>query len=143
MTRNASTRILPLLAAGALLLTATVALAAERRPPRGPPPGPPPEAIEACSGKAAAAACEMAFGDGTLTGTCATAPGGVLACRPAHLPPPPSPPPEAVQACSGQTAGAQCAVTLGGNTLDGTCIQGPDEGLACLPSKMPPPPQEG
>lgn len=50
------------------------------------PPGPPPEAIEACSGKAAGDACEVAHDGHTLAGTCRSGPDGAgpLACAPAR-----------------------------------------------------------
>jgi hypothetical protein len=55
-------------------------------PPRGGPHGPPPEAMEACTSKAAGAACSVTFPDGTLhSGACRTGPGPgdtALACAP-------------------------------------------------------------
>lgn len=142
-TRNVrSIRLAPLSAAAfaaALAVAAPAALAGERRPPHGPPP----EAIAACAGKAAAAACEVALGDRTEAGTCAAFDGATLACRPTRMPPHPhGPPPEAIEACSGLAEGATCAVTLGGDTLDGTCARGPGgDALACRPAGLPPPPE--
>ena len=109
--------------------------------PEGPPPGPPREAIEACSGQADGASCSFTMGGRSLAGTCRQGPSGLpAACAPAGGPPH-EPPPEAVAACSGIAEGAQCAVTLGGNTLDGVCRSGPHgEARACFPNKMPPPP---
>ncbi|MFO0582889.1 MAG: hypothetical protein U0229_11480 [Anaeromyxobacter sp.] len=129
-------------AAAALLATAGHA-AAQEGPPPGPPRQPPPEAIQACSGKAASDACQVSFGGRTESGTCFAYDGTTLACRPAHGPGGHrGPPPEAVEACKGVAEGEACAVTLGGNTLDGTCAKGPDGAgaLACRPSRMPPPP---
>jgi hypothetical protein len=105
------------------------------------PPAPPPEAVSACAGKAAQDACQLTFGGQAEPGTCAALADGTLACRPSHPPPPHGPPPEAIQACSGYIAGEACAVTLGGDTLDGVCEQGPGGSeLACRPTKLPPPP---
>jgi hypothetical protein len=139
---------LPLLGAAALAATAALGAAAYAAE-RPHPPAPPPEAVAACAGKAAADACTVTLGDHAEQGTCATFDGaGALACRPAHPPPgghgrPPGPPPEALEACSGLAQGAACAVTLGGDTLDGSCEPGPGgEALACRPARMPPPPGE-
>jgi hypothetical protein len=70
---------------------------------------------------------------------------GFLAARSANaeadrLGPPPSPPPEMVQACSGYAAGDSCSVTLNGHTIEGTCRSGPDAEapLACFPKGPPP-----
>jgi hypothetical protein len=58
-----------------------------------------------------------------------------------------SPPPEALQACSGLQDGAPCSFTHGDHQLTGTCRIGPQgEALACLPSGHPhgrhgPPPE--
>ena len=83
----------------------------------------------------------MTFGTQTESGTCAAFSDGTLACRPSR-PPPHGPPPEALQACSGYAEGEACAVTLGGNTLDGVCEKWPDGGepLACRPNRPPAPP---
>ncbi|MFT3914131.1 MAG: hypothetical protein QM704_08430 [Anaeromyxobacteraceae bacterium] len=129
-------------AAAALLATAGHA-AAQEGPPPGPPRQPPPEAIQACSGRAASDACQVSLGGRSESGTCFAFDGTTLACRPAHGPGGHrGPPPEAVEACKGVAEGEACAVTLGGNTLDGTCAKGPDGSgtLACRPSRMPPPP---
>jgi hypothetical protein len=50
------------------------------------------------------------------------------------------PPPEAITACEKLADGDACKVTLGPNTLDGTCAKTPDGVLACRPEHMPPPP---
>ena len=109
--------------------------------PQGPPPGPPREALEACSGQAEGASCSFTQGGSSLAGTCRHGPAGLpAACLPAGGPPH-GPPPEALEACSGMEEGAPCAVTLGGNTLDGVCRSGPHgEARACFPSKRPPAP---
>src|SRR5713226_8264827 len=47
----------------------------------------------------------------------------------------PSPPPEAVQACSGLQDGAPCSFTHHNHEVSGTCRTGPQgEAAACLPS---------
>jgi hypothetical protein len=51
-----------------------------------------------------------------------------------------SPPPEAVQACSGLQDGAPCSFTHNGHEISGTCRTGPDgKGPACFPSHPPHP----
>jgi serine/threonine protein kinase len=56
------------------------------------PPAPPPEAIEACRGAAAGAACTANTPRGAISGTCQVLPGQQqLACIPAGGPPPPGP----------------------------------------------------
>lgn len=56
--------------------------------------GPPPEAYDACTQKKAGDGCQVTHHDHTVTGTCADAPDGRLACKPDH--PPPGPPPAQV-----------------------------------------------
>jgi len=132
-------------AVAALLFSAAGALAQDGGPPPGPPRTPPPEAITACSGKAASDACQVTLGDRTEAGTCFAFDGSTLACRPARGPGGRGghrgPPPEAVEACKEIADGEACAVTLGGDTLDGTCAKGPDGNgpLACRPTRMPAP----
>lgn len=61
-------------------------------PGKGPGGGhrPPREALDACQGKSAGAACTFTARRGTETGTCFTPrPELPLACRPANAPPPP------------------------------------------------------
>ena len=84
---------------------------------------------------------QVTFGTQTESGTCAASSDGTPACRPSR-PPPQGPPPEAIEACSGYAEGEACAVTLGGNTLDGVCEKGPRGGepLACRPNRPPAPP---
>jgi hypothetical protein len=60
----------------------------------------------------------------------------------ADAPNPPPVPKEAIAACASLQAGDACTVTLGGNTLDGTCAKTPDDVLACRPSRPPGPPHE-
>ncbi|HEX7498866.1 MAG TPA: hypothetical protein VF524_01030, partial [Polyangia bacterium] len=52
-----------------------------------------------------------------------------LAC----LPPPPRPPQEAIDACANQKEGAVCALSFHGQSVEGTCANGPggSELLAC------------
>jgi len=102
------------------------------------PPGPPEEAITACSSLAEGASCTFALQGTSVSGTCRKGPPGLpAACFPAGGPPH-GPPPEAVAACSGMEEGAECAVTLGGDTLDGTCRSGPNgESRACFPIRPP------
>ena len=53
----------------------------------GAPRTPPPEAVAACSGKAAGAACTFQHKDRTETGTCFTPdPAQAVACKPARPP---------------------------------------------------------
>jgi len=102
-----------------------------RRPPR--------EAVEACKGSAARAACAFDVGDHHVTGTCRTPPDGTdgpLACAPGR----PPPPPEALAVCAGTAAGAACAFEIDGHHVDGTCKLSPDGNapLACAPNDPPP-----
>lgn len=56
----------------------------------GQPPSPPAEALAACQGKAAEAACTFSDGGRAMEGTCFTpASDKPLACRPARPPPQP------------------------------------------------------
>jgi hypothetical protein len=54
------------------------------------------------------------------------------------------PPQEAIDACSGKASGDACSVAFHGQTLEGTCRNGPDGqgALACLPARPPGPPPE-
>lgn len=57
---------------------------------RGPPRGPPQEALAACQGKSAGAACSFSHDGRSMEGTCFTpASDKPLACRPAGAPPGP------------------------------------------------------
>jgi len=58
--------------------------------------------------------------------------------------PPPRPPKEAVDACTGHDAGDACAFDHDGHHVTGTCTAGPDadKPLACKPDQPPPPPPE-
>lgn len=107
---------------------------------RGRHHGPPPQALEACKGLSANAACTVSFGDKSVTGTCAAGgPSNELACRPAdsegrghHH----GPPPEARTACENIAVGAACSVTIHEKTLSGTCRRGPNgEAAACMPAR--------
>jgi len=53
---------------------------------------------------------------------------------------PPGPPQEAIDACANQQEGATCMVSFHGQSVQGTCVKGPEgqEPLACMP---PPPPE--
>lgn len=102
-----------------VLLGASFGVLAESSMPGGAPPGPPPEALAACNGKAAGAACTFRTPRGdSMSGTCAAPPprdgkqppagnppgargegaeappppreaGAALSCRPANPPPRP------------------------------------------------------
>jgi hypothetical protein len=56
-------------------------------------------------------------------------------CRP--------PPQEALDACAGAVADADCAFDVDGHHVEGTCRTGPDGNgpLACAPDHPPPPPE--
>jgi hypothetical protein len=97
--------------------------------------GPPPEALQACSGQAAGAACAFTHQGKDLTGACRAGPRGEpLACAPAGGR---GPPPEALAACASASAGASCSVNLKGESLSGTCEPGPQgEALACRPARQ-------
>lgn len=62
---------------------------------------------------------------------------------PTHPPRPPAmPPPEAVAACSGKSAGDACAFTFEKYALEGACRTVPvTTGLVCVPPNHPPPEQ--
>src|SRR5262245_18697064 len=78
------------------------------RPRRGPPP----EAIAACEDLEQCDACSVTHDERTLVGTCEETPDGELACRPEGGRGHRSPPPEAIEACSGAAEGAACSVTF-------------------------------
>lgn len=120
---------------GALLLWAsTLTSLAQAQNPPGPRREPPPVAFEACQGKKASDACEVALPDRTLTGKCAAFPDGRLVCRPDHPPgPPPGPPPAVFEACNGKNQGDGCSVRIGDTTRDGKCQPGRSGRLLCLP----------
>ncbi len=94
------------------------------------PPRPPQAAFDACQSKAAGDACQVTIHDQTMSGTCAAAPEGTLACRPDH---PPGPPPEVTAACQGKADGDACVVTHHGHQEDGLCRKGKSGALVCLP----------
>ena len=52
---------------------------------------------------------------------------------------PPTPPPEAFQACQSFTEGASCTVNFHGQDVTGTCRTGPQGTgpLACVPPRPP------
>jgi len=95
-------RILPLIfSAVAMVAAAGVAGTVLAQPPAPadgsmrPPPGPPPEAVQACSGLAAGAACSFTTRRGdSLTGTCSLPP-----APPPDAPAPPDGGRAAVPAC--------------------------------------------
>ena len=101
-----------------LALDGTVPSAGSRGGPHGRGHGgPPPEAVAACTGKAADAACSFVHRDRTLDGACKALPDNatMLVCRP-------FPPAELVAACTGLAADAACTVTRpDGGTATGTC----------------------
>jgi hypothetical protein len=133
---NASTRLFGL----ALFLIAPLALAQAPSPP-----APPQEAVDACTGREAGAACTFQQDGHSATGTCHAVPGGsTIACAPLHffhL----RPPPEALEACKGQRDGASCQFTAPrGETIAGVCRSGPrGEPPACAPKDAPPLPAAG
>jgi hypothetical protein len=49
------------------------------------------------------------------------------------------PPPEALAACKSLAAGKECTVTLGSNTIQGTCWAPEGKPLACRPAGAPGP----
>jgi hypothetical protein len=107
----------------------------------GHPPAPPPEAYQACSGSQEGAACSVTHGERQMNGSCRSGPGGTaLACVPDRPPPHGmGPPPESIQACSGQQAGVTCSFTHGSEQISGTCRNGPDgSAVACVPDDMRP-----
>lgn len=57
---------------------------------------------------------------------------------------PPRPPPEALAACQGKSAGTSCQFSHEGRDLSGTCFTpASDKPLACRPEGGPPGPQQG
>lgn len=115
------------------------------------PGGPPPEALAACGGLSAGAACGFTHRGQNLTGTCRAGPNGeALACAP-HLgrgpggggPGPRTPPAEAVAACTGQSNGASCSFSLGDRALTGVCKAPPDGSSATLACAPPHPHHRG
>lgn len=126
------------------VVVASVAMAQQTQQ-QGQRRGPPAEALAACNGLAAGAACGFTHHGKNLTGTCRTGPNGeAAACAPEGMGPGGpgghhGPPPEAVAACNGQSAGATCSVTFDGRTMTGTCRTGPDGqgSLACAPQGGP------
>ena len=110
--------------------------------------GPPQEAITACSGLSANAACGFTFNGKNLTGTCESPPdGSTLACRPEGMHrgghPHGPPPQEATAACANQSDGASCSFTHDSRTLEGTCRTPPGaSAAACLPNHPHGPPPE-
>ncbi|HVE83234.1 MAG TPA: hypothetical protein VND93_10325 [Myxococcales bacterium] len=110
--------------------------------PPGPPGPPPPEAVQACSGAKDGTACSFQHDGHDITGTCRTGPRGEPAACAPDRPPPMPPPREAVEACSGQQAGATCSFAIGSQQLSGVCRPGPGgrgEKIACAPAGEPPP----
>lgn len=53
---------------------------------------------------------------------------------------PPGPPKVAFEVCANKTEGDACSVELPDRTVRGSCAQGLDEVLFCLPDEPPPPP---
>jgi len=107
--------------------------------------GPPQQALDACAALSDGEACRFTLDGRTLSGACRRGPDpqGPFACLPGDRPPPPPfPPREAVDACTGLAAGAACSFAIDGRTLTGTCRVGPDGSgpTACAPADMPPPP---
>jgi len=125
-------------------------LAAAQPQPRerrhGPPPGPPPEAIQACAGLAAGAACGFSIEGNEVEGICRAGPeGAAMACLPDRPTPPPGhhrgPPPQALESCATLQSGAACTFEIDGHAIEGICRTGPrGEAMACAPNRPPPPP---
>ncbi len=102
---------------------------------------PPAEAYTACSGKSAGDTVSMTRRDGqTVSATCREL-DGKLAAMPEHPGKddhqrPMGPPPEAVKACDGKSAGDSVSFTTrGGQTLSGTCRE-MNGSLAAMPTSM-------
>jgi len=131
---NRSTRVF-----GAALSFLIAPLALAQAPA---PPSPPQEAVDACAGREAGAACTFQHGDHSVAGICHAMPGGTaVACGPMHFHLMYGPPPEALEACKGQQEGAICQFTAPrGETIAGVCRSGPHgEPAACAPNDLPPP----
>ena len=98
---------------------------------------PPAEALAACDGLAADAACGFTHDDHEVTGTCRQPPdaSGTLACAPDRPHFHALPPAEAIAACDGLAADAACAFALGDHDLSGTCREARDDSgtLSCAP----------
>lgn len=97
-------------------------------------------------GLAMALSGSVSYADDTASSTTATS----------HHHGPHQPPKEAFTACANHNENDACSVTTPhGDVLDGTCVPAPamssadnsnstqSSALACRPSHMPPPPQEG
>lgn len=68
-----------------------------------------------------------------VAGICAFA--SITPADAAERVPPPSPPPEAVQACSGKSNGDACEVAFGSRSEAGTCAVFADGAMACHPAR--------
>lgn len=53
---------------------------------------------------------------------------------------PHGPPKEAFEACQSKSEGDACTVALRDREITGSCVQGLDEVLFCMPDEPPPPP---
>lgn len=107
--------------------------------------GPPPEAFAACKSMSEGATCTVMLEEHSIEGVCHGGPNGEpeLACVPSFPPGPPGgPPKEALAACEGLAAGAECKVELEARSIAGQCRKGPEDkgALACAPNDRPPPP---
>lgn len=106
--------------------------------------GPPQEAVAACSGLAAGAACSFTFDGRALDGTCRGPADKPAACAPDGMPlhgEHPAPPAAALDACKGLRNDDTCSFSIDGHDVKGSCRTGPDGGsAACLPEGMSPPP---
>ena len=110
------------------------------------PPAPPQEAVDACTGREAGAACTFQHDGHSVAGSCRAMPGGTtVACAPMNFHLRFGPPPEALEACQGQQEGASCQFTAPrGETIAGVCRSGPrGEPAACAPRDLPPAPGAG
>jgi hypothetical protein len=107
-------------------------------------PAPPQEAVDACSGRAAGAACSFEHDGHSVAGSCMAMPDGTtVACAPPHHMH--GFPPEALAACKDQQEGATCQFTAPrGETITGVCRLSPHgAGPVCAPKDFPPAPPSG
>jgi hypothetical protein len=120
-----------------LLVAVAIFIAARATADRG-HHKPPKEAFSACESHGEGDACQVTFGEHTLSGVCRKAPDGetaALACLPDH---PPGPPQAAIDACQGKASGDTCGLTdPDGAAIGGTCRNRHDGNgpLACAPAR--------
>lgn len=123
-----------------LSLVAINGWASSKGGPGGGKHGPPPEAIEACAGKSVGASVVFTDRRGESLEAVCREKNGLLAAVPNknskggdHQ----GPPPEAIEACAGKTAGDSVVFTDGrGESLEATC-QDRDGQMAAVPENIP------